>query len=147
MLQVTFWCSPIRSLTFFLRRLCFHDFGPPNCYIETKPQLSFAASVLKDKTNFLLKNFSTSWSLLRKISAIKSNAFFPFTYNPMIFKIPVVLQLIQNALCFKWYSRPKLIFAWQYCFTRELWKKSKSDNSQFPIILARLKNFSLIFFG
>ena len=42
--------------------------------------------------------------------------------------------------------KTKSNFSWQYCFTRELWKKSKSDNSQFPIFLATLKNFLLNFF-
>ena len=45
--------------------LCFlHELGLFSPNIETKPQLSFAASVLKDVTNFWTKYLSTIWSIL-----------------------------------------------------------------------------------
>ena len=63
--QVMFWCSLIRSFVrFFVLRFCFYESETPIFNIETKPQLSFAASVLKDVTNVLPKYFSTVWSFL-----------------------------------------------------------------------------------
>ena len=93
----------INFLRYFSFTFCFLEFGPLLSHIKTKPQLSFAASVLKDVTNFLPIYFSTLWSLLlwetgfsnnKEIFPSKKQRVLPFTYNPMIFRSSVVLHLI-----------------------------------------------------
>ena len=48
---------------------------------------------------------------------------------------------IENALCFKWYSRPTPTFAGYISFTQYEWENRKTD-SQFPIILMVVKTSS-----
>ena len=47
----------------FVCSFCFHELVPLVSNMKTKPQLAFAASVLKDISNFLPGHFSTIWSL------------------------------------------------------------------------------------
>ena len=74
MFQVTFWCSPVRSIfAIFFLRFCFDEFGLLLSNVDTKPQF-FAASVLKDLTIFLPKYFSPIWfsSVAFQLSYIRS---------------------------------------------------------------------------
>ena len=51
-------------------------------------------------------------------------------------------MFIDNALCFKCYSKPTPTFAGHFFFTQYEWENRKSDDSQFPIFLMVVKTFS-----
>ena len=84
-------------------------------------------------------NFWTS----REIFPYKSNAFFLFTYNPMILKNSVVSHLIQIVSS---RIQDQTLLLLEIIVTRELRKKWKIDNSQFLIIFVVVTNFSLKWF-
>ena len=75
----------------------------------------------------------------KEIFPYKKQRVLRFTYNFFLKKSVV---FIENALCFKCYWRPTPTFAGYLSFTRYEWENRKSDNSQFPIILIVVMNFS-----
>ena len=93
---------------------------------ETKLQRSFSALVLKDLTNSLPKYFNTICSpFLWETGFSKFQENFPLQkatrssfYSKFYVFFQKIIVVIENALCFMWYSRPTPTFAGYPSFTR-----------------------------